>query len=351
MENTTKMRILDEALVCFAENGYKGTNLRDLAARLGLTKSALYRHYDSKEAIWDAVIDRMERYYSERFGSPEKLPPVPESCEELLNVTRQLLDFTLHDEKVILTRRLLLTEQFRDERARKLATRHFLTGTRDMYAGLFKAMMERGILKRDDPEMLAFAYTSPITALVHLCDREPEREAEVREELERFLRHFAASYCAEPSSPVIKTERLRLRPSSDAEMRRLIESETDADLKAAYGEMLSLCEKFPEQRQWYAAWVISLKTGERVGDLCFKGLSAEGCVEIGYGLLPEFFGNGYATEAVTAVTQWAAAQPGVKRIEAETDEENFASQRVLERAGFVSTGTRGEEGPRFVWLT
>lgn len=49
MENTTKEKILDAALVSFAENGYKGTNLRDLAAGMGLSKSALYKHYASKE--------------------------------------------------------------------------------------------------------------------------------------------------------------------------------------------------------------------------------------------------------------------------------------------------------------
>ena len=49
MESITKERILDAALVSFAEHGYKGTNLRDLAAGMGLSKSALYRHYESKE--------------------------------------------------------------------------------------------------------------------------------------------------------------------------------------------------------------------------------------------------------------------------------------------------------------
>ena len=71
MENTTKERILDAALVSFAENGYKGTNLRDLAAGMGLSKSALYRHYESKEDIWNAVFDQMEAYYVSRFGSPK----------------------------------------------------------------------------------------------------------------------------------------------------------------------------------------------------------------------------------------------------------------------------------------
>ena len=194
MENTTKERILDAALVSFAENGYKGTNLRDLAAGLELSKSALYRHYESKEDIWNAVLDRMEAYYSSRFGSPEKLPPVPKSCGEFLTMTMRMLDFTLHDKKVILTRRLLLTEQFRDERARHLASLHFLTGTKDIYAKIFAEMMDSGILKKDDPEILAFAFTAPITSLVHCCDREPEKESEILRQIEAFVKHFIGIY-------------------------------------------------------------------------------------------------------------------------------------------------------------
>ena len=200
MESTTKEKILDAALVSFAENGYKGTNLRDLAAGMGLSKSALYKHYQSKEDIRGAVIDRMEAYYTDRFGSPENTPPAPETCEGLLSMTMRMLDFTLHDEKVILTRRLLLTEQFHDERTRRLATLHFLTGTKDIYEKIFAEMMRKGILKNGDPGMLAFAYTAPITALVHLCDREPEKEPEIVEQLEAFIRHFIGTYRANEGS-------------------------------------------------------------------------------------------------------------------------------------------------------
>ena len=193
MENTGE-KILDAALVSFAENGYRGTNLRDLASSLGLSKSALYRHYESKEDIWNAVLDRMESYYVSRFGSAEKMPPAPESCSELLKMTMRMLDFTMHDAKIILTRRLLLTEQFRDERARKLATVHFLTGTKDIYARIFAEMMDKGLLKKDDPELLAFAFTAPVTSLIHLCDREPDRENEVLAKIETFVKHFIGTY-------------------------------------------------------------------------------------------------------------------------------------------------------------
>lgn len=190
MEHTTKEKILDTALVSFAANGYKGTNLRDLAAGMGLSKSALYKHYTSKEDIWNAMFDKIEAYYHERFGSPEHLPKTPKSCEELFAMSMQMLQFTMHDPKVILIRRLLLTEQFRDERARHFATLHFLTSTKEIYMHIFSEMMERGILKKDDPEMLAFAYTTPITALIHLCDREPEKEPEIMRQIEAFVRHF-----------------------------------------------------------------------------------------------------------------------------------------------------------------
>ena len=195
--NNTKSRILDAALISFAEKGYKGTNLRDLAADSDLTKSALYRHFESKEAIWNAVIDMMEDYYAKHFGSPENMPKVPKTCEELIKMTMEMLNFTVNDQRVILTRQLLLTEQFHDERARKLTTLHFLTGTKDIYKKVFEEMMSDGILKKGDPEMLAFAYTSPISALVQLCDREPEKKPEIMRYIEMYLNHFIKTYAKE----------------------------------------------------------------------------------------------------------------------------------------------------------
>lgn len=196
MENTTKERILDAALVCFAENGYKGTNLRDFAAGIGLSKSALYRHYESKEAIWNALLDRMEAYYAERFGSVENMPEIPKSCDELFDTTMKMVKFTVRDEKIVLTRKLLLTEQFHDERVNKLATEHFIKGIKEIYEGIFRKMMENGLLKGGDAEMLAFAFTSPITALIHCCDREPDREPEILRQIEEFVKLFLKTYGA-----------------------------------------------------------------------------------------------------------------------------------------------------------
>ena len=198
MGKDTKERILAAALDLFSQNGYAGTNIRELTAALGLVKSSLYKHYESKEEIWDALLDSMIAYYGERFGSPERLPPAPDSLEGLVSMTMGMVDFTIHDEKVIKTRKLLTIEQFRDDRARALATKHFLTGLRDMFTPIFKSMMDKGLIRQEDPAMLAFAYTAPISALIHLCDREPEKRDEAMAQIEAFSRHFVRVYGGKP---------------------------------------------------------------------------------------------------------------------------------------------------------
>ena len=109
-------------------------------------------------------------------------------------MTMKMVDFTTHDESVIKTRKLLTIEQFRDERARDLATKHFLTGLQDMFTPIFAGMMNKGLIRKDDPAMLAFAYTTPISALIHLCDREPEKTEDAIRKIEAFSRHFITTY-------------------------------------------------------------------------------------------------------------------------------------------------------------
>ena len=194
MAKDTKERILATALDLFSKNGYAGTNIRELTAALGMVKSSIYKHFENKEDIWNTLLDEMIDYYDAHFGSAAHLPPIPDSLEGLVEMTLRMVDFTVHDEKVVMTRKLLTIEQFRDDRARDLATRHFLTGLRDMFTPIFAGMMDRGLLRRDDPAMLAFAYSTPISALIHLCDREPEKAGEAMTQVEAFSRHFIKVY-------------------------------------------------------------------------------------------------------------------------------------------------------------
>ena len=146
----------------------------------------------------------------------------------------------------------------------------------------------------------------------------------------------------------IKTKRMLIQPMSDQEIEDLIETSESNELRAAYGEMLSGCKRNSENRVWYAPWRMTLKSDHTyIGNLGFKGTAHDNAVEIGYGVLPGYEGKGYTTEAVQAMAQWAFGNSDVIFVEAETEPDNKASQRVLEKCGFIPDGD-GKEGPRFV---
>lgn len=146
------------------------------------------------------------------------------------------------------------------------------------------------------------------------------------------------------TNKVMKTKRLIIKPMDDAALEALLRAQTDKELIKAYGEMLSGSRQHPGARLWYTAWSIVLPGGKPVGDICFKGPPNElGEVEIGYGILDEFQGRGYATEAVRAMCSWGFSMPGCYFIQAQTEEGNRASERVLEKCGFEHAGV-GSEG-------
>ncbi|MEU7498262.1 GNAT family N-acetyltransferase [Streptomyces griseofuscus] len=85
--------------------------------------------------------------------------------------------------------------------------------------------------------------------------------------------------------------------------------------------------------------LVRTEDGRAVGALGFHGAPDEdGRVEIGYNLVEEVRGQGYATEALRALSRWALAHEDVRTLYARAQKANTASQRVLTRAGFAPAG-------------
>lgn len=82
------------------------------------------------------------------------------------------------------------------------------------------------------------------------------------------------------------------------------------------------------------------KDGQVIGDIGFKGKpDIRQAVEIGYGLLPAYLNQGFATEAVQALIEWAFKQTEVKAVLAKTESTNQGSIRVLEKAELIQIGS------------
>jgi len=81
------------------------------------------------------------------------------------------------------------------------------------------------------------------------------------------------------------------------------------------------------------------KDGQVIGDIGLKGKpDIRQAVEIDYGLLPAYLNQGFATEAVQALIEWAFKQTEVTGVFAKTESTNQASIRVLEKAGLIQVG-------------
>lgn len=191
---TTKEKILDEALTLFAENGYDGTSVDLIAERVGIKGPSLYKHYKGKEEILNALIDAAEERYEEYFGSEKNIGKLPGDKEEFVQVTMEKIAFTMHDPMIRRIRMFLVQEQFRNDRLAEITTGHQLYGIRRMYARIIEAMMNEGLVTRDDPEMLAVELTAPAVLLIARADRQPQCEKEILDDMERHIRHFCAVY-------------------------------------------------------------------------------------------------------------------------------------------------------------
>ena len=191
---STKQRILDEALTLFAENGYDGTGVDLIAERVGIKGPSLYKHYKGKEEILNALIDVAEERYEEMFGSEKNIGKIPKDREEFIKVTMERISFTMRDPMIRKIRMLLVQEQFRNERISEVTTRHQLDGIQRMFAKIIKGMMDEGIVKNDDPELLAVELTAPAVLQIAKSDRQPQCEEECLECIERHLQHFCDTY-------------------------------------------------------------------------------------------------------------------------------------------------------------
>lgn len=191
---STRERILYAALDLISEKGYDGVGVDLIAENAGLKGPSLYRHYKGKEDIFHSLIDMVESHYEEGFGLNNKCREVPVSMDELIENAMGRIQFTMYDDVIRKTRRILAMEQFRSERMAELTTRYHLENLQEMYANIFTVMMEKGVLKQDDPEFLALEFVSPVSLLIHMYDRQPEREAEVLEKIRKHFEHFAKVY-------------------------------------------------------------------------------------------------------------------------------------------------------------
>ena len=194
-EKNTKEKILEEALKLFAQSGYMGTSMNDIASKLGVTKAALYKHYKSKQEILDSIIEKMNELDMERVKQYEM--PEGEMSKVIAEYKETAFDkikeFTkvqfLHwteKEFPCCFRKMLTLEQYREPQMAQLYQDYLASGPLTYIEVLFSGMLEDAERARQ----MALDFYGPIFLLYSIYDGTNDK-SQVIKLLDEHMDHFS----------------------------------------------------------------------------------------------------------------------------------------------------------------
>ena len=202
MAGDTKERIMETALKLFAEKGYLGTSMNDIAKQLGFTKAALYKHYTSKQEILNRIVERMNETDYERakqFEMPEgNLTEIVAAYQKTpIEKVRayskaQFLHWT-EEEFPSRFRKMLTLEQYRDPEMAQLYQKYLATGPVDYMAAIFRGLTD----SEEAAQHLALEFYGPMFLLYSVSDSGAEQEQVLSlldAHIDRFIHQMESVY-------------------------------------------------------------------------------------------------------------------------------------------------------------
>ena len=196
MAGDTKERILETALELFAQSGYLGTSMSDIAKELGITKGALYKHYTSKQEILNSIVERMNKMDYERaeeYEMPESEPDgfaeayLQTPIEKICIYSMAQFDHWTKEHFSSNFRKMLTLEQYRDHKLAQLYQDYLATGPTEYMAAIFRKLTDS-----DEAAMqLALEFYGPMYLLYSVYDGAQDKDS-VAPLLDAHIEQFIA---------------------------------------------------------------------------------------------------------------------------------------------------------------
>ena len=201
---TTTEKIADEALTLFSQKGYKGTSVKNIADAVGIKDASLYKHFKSKQAILDTIVETMRvriGSMSDAFGLPsgedlQGTAAVYARFDEntVVDFSKKIFLFYLKDSFMSRFWRMGMMEQFQNQEVYELFSKLFLEDSIQYQTALFAEMSRAHIFIQADPQVMAISFYTPIFFLLSKYANMPGREDEALAVLERQVREFCRIY-------------------------------------------------------------------------------------------------------------------------------------------------------------
>lgn len=200
---TTKQKILNEALTLFAEKGYSAVCVADIAKAVGIKAPSLYKHYKSKQDIFNAILDEMKSNYDKKTAdlnmngsdaAKDASVFATVSEDTLMQMGIGLFQFFLHDDYSSKFRKMLTIEQFHDNDLSHLYSKQYVDDPLSYQSAIFTIISASGVFKNIKPDIMALHFYAPIYMLLTMCDRQPERESEALQLIKAHIKQFNFIY-------------------------------------------------------------------------------------------------------------------------------------------------------------
>lgn len=199
----TRERIITAALNLFSEHGFDAVSVAQIAEAVGIKAPSLYKHFSSKQHIFDAILESMAKRYEAQMRvmqmngvEANKDVSLFTTIDEktLIMMGKQFFTFFLHDEYVSKFRRLMMIEQFHNRTLADLYVKQYIEDTLDYQSTLFKMMKFMGVFKDEDENIMALHFYAPMYLLLTMCDSHPEKEAIALVKIEEHIHTFNRLY-------------------------------------------------------------------------------------------------------------------------------------------------------------
>lgn len=202
MAGDTKERIIDVALELFAQSGYLGTSMSDIAKQLGITKGALYKHYTGKQEILDSIVERMNKMdykRAEKYEMPETEPDgfaetyMSTPIQNIRAYAMAQFDHWTKEHFSSNFRKMLTLEQYRDPKLAQLYHDYLATGPTEYMAAIFRKLTDS-----DDAAMqLALEFYGPMFLLYSVYDGASDKDSiapMLSAHIDRFISKVESDY-------------------------------------------------------------------------------------------------------------------------------------------------------------
>lgn len=194
--SSTRQKALAAALELFSRNGFDATSMGDIAGALGIKAPSLYKYFKGKEDLYAALGPLLDEHYAALWAGAAAAQAELErelalsgllSAEQLERETFSWLRSELDSPQAGCFRRLMALEQFGGLRT---PDRWLWSEPLALYEGFFGRLVNREVLRRGDPHVMAAQYLAPLIQHLSMIDRSPARTEACLEELRRHIRQF-----------------------------------------------------------------------------------------------------------------------------------------------------------------